>query len=276
MGSRLHLKIKTKKGRRLLLLAVAVLASALALWVIVHSVREERRGNERNIQPDWTYLSAAEGIPVYQDPTGKTAARWGVDVSTYQGNIDFAQLKNAGVEFAILRLGYRSSQEGILNLDDTFTRNAAGAAAAGMPIGVYFYSQAITQDEAEEEAAFVLENIRGLSLAYPVVYDQEEFTQDVARTDGLTGEQATANALAFCKRVEAAGYTPMIYMNEDWSVNMYDLEQIDQYLIWYADYGEEPSPASGFAMWQYSCIGSVVGIGSTHVDLDLWFYPVEK
>ena len=158
--------------------------------------------------------------------------------------------------------------------DDLFEQNIQGAADAGLHVGVYLFSQALSEDEAREEADYLLGLIEGLPVDYPVVYDQEEYTADQARTDGLTGEQATLNALAFCERVYDAGYIPMIYTNNDWAQNMYDMERLDHYPIWYADYTAAPSLTGGFAMWQYTDSGQVPGVTGP-VDLNLLFLPAE-
>lgn len=264
---------RKEKNYVVLFLTGAVLAIALALWLGLRGGGKSTTANAQNIQPDWSLLTQNDkGNPYYEDGKNGVVSRWGVDLSVYQGNVDFRKMKEAGVEFAMLRLGYRGHGSGEMLTDKCFTQNAAAAAEAGMPIGVYFYSQALSEAEAEEEADFVKENLKGIELNYPVVYDLEEYTQDDARTDSLTAEQATANACTFCKRVAEAGYTPMIYTNADWASRMYDMDALGQYLIWYADYAEEPTFPGGFAMWQYSETGVVAGVDSGYVDLDLWFY----
>ena len=198
----------------------------------------------------------------------------GVDVSTYQGTVDWAAVKDAGVDYVIVRAAYRGYETGKIVPDDLYEQNIRGAADAGLHVGVYLYSQALSEDEAREEADYLLGLIEGLPVDYPVVYDQEEYTADQARTDGLTGEQATLNALAFCERVYDAGYIPMIYTNNDWAQNMYDMERLDHYPIWYADYTAAPSLTGGFAMWQYTDSGQVPGVTGP-VDLNLLFLPAE-
>ena len=196
----------------------------------------------------------------------------GIDVSTYQGTIDWQAVKNAGVDYVIVRAAYRGYETGRIVPDDLFAQNIEGAAAAGLHVGVYLFSQALSEQEAVEEADYLLELIQGYPVDYPVVYDQEEYTADQARTDGLTGEQATKNALAFCERIYDAGYIPMIYTNNDWAQNMYDMEQLDHYPIWYADYTSSPDLSGGFAMWQYTDEGQVSGVQGP-VDLNLLFLP---
>ena len=148
-------------------------------------------------------------------------------MSTYQGTIDWNAVKAAGIDYVFVRAAYRGYETGRIVPDDLFAQNIEGAAAAGLHVGVYLFSQALSEQEALEEADYLLELIDGYPVDYPVVYDQEEYTADQARTDGLTGEQATANALAFCERIYEAGYIPMVYTNNDWAQNMYDMEQLD-------------------------------------------------
>jgi len=226
-----------------------------------------------NLQPDWSLLVTTEdGLRSYASSRTQIASRMGVDVSVHQGEIDWQQVKDAGIDFAMIRVGFRGYRTGALAEDSRFAQNVAGAAAAGLSVGVYFYSQALTEAEAEAEADFVLSRIGGTDVTYPVVYDLEEYAEAPARTDGLSGAQATANALAFCKKVEAAGYLPMVYMNGDWDARMYDASVLSSRLVWYADYTEEPTRSGGFAMWQYTNQGSIPGISSAYVDLDLMFY----
>ena len=201
----------------------------------------------------------------YEDD--KYTSRLGVDVSVFQGDIDWEQVKAAGYEFAILRIGYRGyGEEGTLNADEKFEKNLKNARKAGMDVGVYFFSQAVN----EEEADFVLEHLKGQELQMPVVYDPEHILEDEARTDGVTGEQFTQNAKVFCKAIEEAGYDAMIYSNMLWEAYELDLEKLSDYPVWYADYEELPQTPYRFSMWQYSSTGSVPGIDG-NVDLDIQF-----
>ena len=201
----------------------------------------------------------------YEDD--KYTSRLGVDVSVFQGDIDWEQVKAAGYEFAILRIGYRGyGEDGTLNADEKFEQNLKNARKAGMDVGVYFFSQAVN----EEEADFVLEHLKGQELQMPVVYDPEHILEDEARTDGVTGEQFTQNAKVFCKAIEEAGYDAMIYSNMLWEAYELDLEKLSDYPVWYADYEELPQTPYRFSMWQYSSTGSVPGIDG-NVDLDIQF-----
>lgn len=203
----------------------------------------------------------------YEDK--KYTSRLGVDVSVFQGDIDWEQVKAAGYEFAILRIGYRGyGEEGTLNADENFEQNLENARKAGIDIGVYFFSQAINEEEAKEEADYVLEHLKGQELQMPVVYDPEHILEDEARTDDVTGEQFTSNAETFCKIIEKAGYDAMIYSNMLWEAYELDLKKLSDYPIWYADYEALPQTPYRFSMWQYSSTGSVQGIEG-NVDLNI-------
>ena len=193
-----------------------------------------------------------------------------MDVSSYQGNVDWPAVKAAGADFAMLRVGFRGYGTGALVEDNAFAQNAADAAKAGLTVGVYFYSQAVTEEEAAEEARFVVERLRGTNVSGPIAYDLEFYTADEARTDDLTGEQATQNAIAFCDVIRQAGYEPVVYMNLHWAGSMYGMEELAHLPVWLASYGPVPALDRGVTLWQYSESGVVDGIEGP-VDLDLWF-----
>ena len=132
-------------------------------------------------------------------------------------------------------------------LDQEFHRNMENAQAAGFDVGVYFFAQAVNEEEAQEEADFVLENLAGYSLQLPVVYDPESILDDEARTDNVTGEQFTKNTQIFCAAMANAGYSPMIYANMLWEAFELDLEYLSEYPLWYADY--EPYPQTTLSFW---------------------------
>lgn len=267
-----------KKSKRLalLILLLLLLIAAAAAGVIIYHAQHSIIPNElglRNIQVDQTLLQTGGAFYAYENSDDNTTVSVGIDVSTYQGTIDWQAVKDAGIDYVIVRAAYRGYETGKIVPDDLYEQNIRGAADAGLHVGVYLYSQALSEHEAEEEADYLLSLIEGLPVDYPVVYDQEEYTADKARTDGLTGEQATLNALAFCRRVHEAGYIPMIYTNNDWATTMYDMERLDHYPVWYADYTSTPTLPGGFAMWQYTDSGQVPGITGP-VDLNLLFLPI--
>lgn len=202
----------------------------------------------------------------------------GVDVSEHQGQIDWQQVKDAGVEFAILRIGYRGMTEGGLNLDATFEQNYQGATAAGLKVGVYFFSQAITQEEAKEEAQYVVEALNGRELAYPVVFDwetpipSETLPAEDLRAYNMDGTVISAMAKAFCQEIQKSGYDPCVYTNKHMAYYTFDLEALKDYPLWYAEYQPAPSLYYDFRIWQYSATGTMPGISGT-VDLNLCFDP---
>ncbi len=207
-------------------------------------------------------------VAYYENGVKKTLT--GIDVSKWQGDIDWNKVKDAGIDYAIIRLGYRgTAPEGNCAMDPKFEDNIKGALAAGVDVGVYYFTQAITEKEAIEEANIVIESLRGYDITFPVIYDTEY--REGGRANDLSNRQRTACAKAFCETILAAGYTPMIYSSTNWSILDIDLEQLP-YDLWYAYYGEGKNiyyPYK-FAMWQYTDSGKVNGI-STNVDLNVCF-----
>ncbi len=223
---------------------------------------------------DFDYLETDEttGYKSFVDEENSVTARMGIDVSEFQGEeIDWKQVKASGVEFVIIRLGYRAyGESGALVMDAMYEENIKGALKAGLDVGVYFFSQAISAAEAVEEAEFVLKHLASYEIAGPVVYDTEEIKWDTARTDDNTTEEFTNYCKVFCDTVEQAGYDAMIYSNMKWMAFTLDMEQLKEYDFWYADYYEIPQCPYDYEIWQYSESGTVPGINA-NVDLNLWF-----
>ena len=216
-------------------------------------------------------LDESSMVMYYHDPAYTTSL--GIDVSAYQGEIDWRQVADAGVEFVMIRLGFRGyGKEGTLNLDKYFHQNLSGAKEAGLKVGIYFFSQAINVAEAEAEAAFVLENLAGAELDYPVVYDWEPVSNKSARTNGLGAEVLTDCAIAFCDAVSYAGYTPMIYYNLPVGYTRYDLSRLTAYDVWFAQYADEPTMYYDYRIWQYTDSGKIPGIEGK-VDMNIAFRP---
>lgn len=210
------------------------------------------------------------GIIKYENE--KYSSKFGIDVSKHQGIIDWKKVKKAGVQFAILRIGYRSyGEEGQLIEDESFKRNIKEAHKQGIEVGVYFFSQAKNKREAIEEAKFTIKLIGKNKLELPVVFDPEHIDGDVARTDKVTGKQFTKNALAYCKAIKKAGFKPMIYSNMMWEAYEFKMDKIKDYPIWYADYEKHPQTPYNFYMWQYSQAGQIDGIEGV-TDLDMYIY----
>ena len=201
------------------------------------------------------------------------SCRIGIDVSRYQGEIDWAAVKDAGVEFAMLRLGYRGYGTGKIVTDAYFETNLQGALENGIEVGVYFFSQAINEDEAVEEAQYCIDHLQDYDITYPIVFDWEPYDSSLnPRTDGLSDEMLTKCAVAFCEAVEDAGYESMVYSNLTYFYLHYDLSQLVDFPLWLAQYNETPTFYYHFDMWQYSSTGTVAGIEG-NVDLNIQFIP---
>ena len=215
------------------------------------------------------FSPAANGWLTYEKDGKKAAA--GIDVSFYQGEIDWEQVAAAGVDFAIIRLGYRGYSKGALQPDSKFEQNIQGALDAGLEVGVYFFSQAVTPEEAEAEAAYIINVIEGYEITYPVAFDWEPIAPgNNARTDGLDNDVLTQCAAAFCEKIRGAGYTPAIYFNQSLGYLRYDLRELTEYNLWLAEYDVKPDFYYHFDLWQYTHTGKVAGIeGEVDLDLDL-------
>ncbi len=197
-------------------------------------------------------------------------SRFGVDVSAHQKEIDWETAHASGVDFAMIRAGFRGYGSGELCEDERFRENMEGALSAGVDVGVYFFSQAVTAEEAVEEAEMVLSLLDGYDVTYPVVYDWEIITTDAARTDSVSVAMLTDCTVAFCETIKAAGYTPMVYQNKRTSLLKLDLQEVTGYDFWLAEYNEEATFYYHYDMWQYSSTGRVPGIEGD-VDLNICF-----
>lgn len=193
----------------------------------------------------------------------------GIDVSEHQEEVDWQAVKAAGMEYVIIRVGYRGYGEGTLNLDAMAQSYYEGAKAAGLKIGAYFFSQAMNTAEAEEEADFLLDAVADWEIDLPLVFDWEYISSD-ARTADMDPRTLTDCTIAFCERVKAAGYTPMIYFNQSQSRYLLHLAELKQYDFWLAMYSDRMTYPYKLTMWQYTCTGQVPGI-EKEVDINLWF-----
>ena len=201
-------------------------------------------------------------------------SRLGVDVSEYQGIIDWETVATQNVRFAMVRMGARAwGSRGQILTDSRWEENLSGAKAAGLQVGVYFFSQAISVAEAEEEARFVLERLDGQALDLPIVFDWEFAPAEDARTADVTPQMLNSCAIAFCEAVKAAGYQPMVYFNPDLARRMLDLPLMQKqgYPFWLAMYSNSMTYPYRVDMWQYTSGGSVQGIEG-FVDIDLMFF----
>lgn len=291
---------RTQRHRRtpvFLLLFAAVLVAGL-LAAVIYSLRPVKAPDPEpdphegqvyiNDGASMVWHTPLEGVPVSgveQDEfvrdgeriryTGASyATRWGVDVSNYQGSIDWQALKAQGIEFAYLRLGLRGyGEQGTLYTDRSFARYYEGARAAGIDVGVYFFSQAVTVREAADEALFALELLNGRALDLPVYYDWEPVSADDSRTAGYDGRYLTAGAAAFCNIIERGGYTAGVYLNRQQGYYRYDLRSLAGRSLWVADYADYPDFYYAYDVWQYEHQARLDGVGEI-VDLNLEFRPV--
>ena len=240
-------------------------------------------GTERNQLQNGDFIWAADHPDRLVYTGSQFRTRFGIDVSAYQNRasanetIDWQAVRSDGVEFAMVRIGLRGYSSGKISEDAFYRQNIEGAMAAGIETGVYFFAQAITVEEAIEEADFVIERLRGLNINGPVAYDWE-MHDSTYRVYGTSPEMATACAIAFCKRIQEAGYTPMIYAGTYVSYVKYDQGAIAPYLCWYPEYKSESSeklcPTLYYQpdYWQFSSKCSVAGIGG-NVDVNIQFLP---
>ena len=224
---------------------------------------------------------AVNGAAEDADGTENTAlqfdngsARLGIDVSKWNQEIDWEAVKDAGVEFAIIRCGYRGASTGALVIDPRYKENIEGAISAGIPVGVYFFTQALDEIEAVEEASMVIRLIEDYDVDYPVFLDSES-AGGRGRADGLDSDERTRAHRAFLQTIEAAGYETGVYASRNWLNDRIDMTQLSDYRIWLAEYADAPTyDEHYYHMWQYTSKGTVDGI-STNVDLNLCYMNID-
>lgn len=205
---------------------------------------------------------------------GQVVSYKGIDVSQHQGVIDWQQVAADGVQFAFIRAAYRGyGYSGRLVADANFDANMKGATENGIKVGVYIYSQAITPEEAVEEANFVLERVAPYNVECPIVFDVETVAEPSGRMNLISPEERTNYALLFCQTIENAGYRPMIYYNTEMGAMKLDLAKLEGYDKWFAAYTDEFYYPYAYDVWQYSSKGSVAGIKG-NVDLNISFVPI--
>lgn len=287
--------MKTAVKYRLILIAIAVLVLAAAVVIVALSLRPEPVDpHEGQVYIydgfDWIWMTPLPGVEAnsltaedFSDRSGcptYTGSDYqvlrGIDVSEHQHEIDWAQVAASGVDYAYVRLGYRGYTEGGLFEDPYFRANVEGALANGLQVSVYFFSQAISVQEAIEEAEYVLARIRDYNITLPVVYDWEKINgETAARTDNLDFSILNDCAVAFCDTVKNAGYEPAIYFNRHLGYYGYDLSRMTDYDFWFA-LPESSFPNFYYAvdMWQYSFTEQVPGI-TGETDMNLMFIPLE-
>ena len=283
---------RNKTALILVIVILAALAAALVIGLLSKKEPEDPHKGQVYIYDgfDWIWMTPLEGVPAnelteesFSPNDGRieyTGTDYdvlrGVDVSEHQLDIDWKQVAASGVDYAYIRVGWRGYTEGGLFEDVYFERNIQGALDAGLHVGVYMFSQAVTVQEAIEEADFVLERIGKYNVTLPVVFDWEKIEAAEARSHGLTMELRTDCARAFCETVKSAGYVPCVYFNRNLGYYGYDLTRLTDYEFWFS------LPESGFPnfyyacdMWQYSFTETVPGIAEP-TDMNLWFIAKPK
>jgi len=259
----------TKHRRLGCVLAIAWAILTLVCIILLNTCLFDRTDSREPAPMEPSYYDRngfrqVDGRYVYEGEDG-VARTTGVDVSDHQGAIDWYAVAADGIDFAMIRVGWRGNTEGNLHADECFEQNYAQAREAGLACGAYFYSQATSEQEALEEAAFALDLLSGRELDYPVTFDYEP--NDGNRIAGIDGQTATACAKAFCDAMRQAGYEAALYGN-GYDLSYIDISQLSDVRIWYAEYGSVPSWSGPYFMWQYTASGSVNGI-ETPADLNL-------
>lgn len=190
----------------------------------------------------------------------------GIDVSKYQGNIDWGAVAASGINFAIIRVGYRGSSSGALVQDPYFKKNISGATKAGIKVGLYFFTQAVNEAEAVEEASMAMSLASGYKVTYPIFIDTESASG--GRANGLSKSARTAVVKAFCQTVRNGGYKAGVYASKSWYANQLNASALNGYCIWVAQYNSSCTYSGKYDMWQYSSKGSVSGIKG-NVDMNI-------
>ena len=286
-------KRKPKKGVSPLYIIIALAALLLAVYAVVqHFNRRAEIENDPHYGmvevfngESYVWVVPEEDVPkntlkkddFATDPDGNITyvggeykASRGVDVSEYQGDIDWQAVYDSGVRFALLRAGGRYYGSGELYSDDKFLENLEGARSAGLQVGAYFFSQAISAAEAREEARYVLQLIGERELDLPVFFDWERVEDANARTNALDNETLTECAVTFCEEIKTAGFEPGVYVYNGTGYYGYDLSCLQDYMLWCASVGSYPYFYYAHTVWQYSFRGAVPGI-NVECDLNMMF-----
>ena len=288
--------VKKRKRRRLPHHAVAAGLAVLLLFLLL-SARHDEAALPQKADPgepvqvhdgaNDVWITPAKGVAVSplrpenfsEDSNGWPVYRGrdfialrGIDISEYQSDIDWTQVRRAGIDFVIIRCGYRGYEKGTLCPDSAFAAHAAGAYEAGLQVGAYFFSQAVTPEEAAEEADYTLTLIRDCHVNLPVMIDWERVSADTARTNAVDITDLTDIAQAFCETIEKGGYDAGIYFNRQLGYYAYDWSRLQDYAMWVADYNAWPDFYYTPDFWQYSAGSQVPGI-SIQTDMNLWLLP---
>lgn len=231
-------------------------------WVLINPYLEQNTYDFTNL------LKKSDKMAYYDN--GRSVSYLGADLSKYNGEADFTALKEAGIDFVMLRLGSRGYGSGQIMLDEKFEEYISKAAGAGLEVGVYFFSQAITAEEAVEESNFIIQTLANYKITYPVAFDMEYVQNDKARIEALSREEKTAVAKAFLENTRVAGYKPIIYGTKEWLIKQIDLTKLTNYDIWLSQPKDIPDYPYKFQMWQYTLEGKASGVEGD-VNLNICF-----
>lgn len=269
-------KKKTSKQLKTYLAILLPVLAVLLLLAVILTLGKFNAERPAETQPSTTTTvaedstDAAETEPEETQPPESTEPpRVGIDVSEHQKNIDWEQVKASGVDFVMIRLGYRGYTEGRLYMDTYFDQHYRGAKEAGLDVGVYFFSQATTVKEARSEARFVLTVLGWRELDMGIAFDWE-FVNGDARTAAMDGRTMTDCAITFCDIIADAGHSPLVYFNQYQVDNYYILDDLTAYDFWLAKYADEMNFDYPVKMWQYTDSGTVPGI-PIPVDVNLYW-----
>lgn len=262
------------RKQRLIRIGTVCICFAVLLFAVISIVsnaeREEQEtaveGEMSSCPYDFSNLSSSGFLKSYSDDTYTSLQ--GIDVSAHQEAIDWAKVKTAGIDFAMIRCGYRGYETGKVYKDEYFDANIQGALNNGIQVGVYFFSQAVSTDEAREEANFTLDCIRSYNITLPVVFDLEE-PESTSRVINQTAMENTTNASTFLHILSDSGYTPMVYNSTSLYSELFEESYLQEFETWVAEYDvDAPTYPYDFQMWQYTSAGTVDGVtGSTDMDL---------
>ena len=227
---------------------------------------------------NWKYLKYDDDGRLHYTGDDDYTVRRGIDVSEFQGQIDWEKVKKAGYDFVFVRAGHRTFHTGSLERDTRAIKNLTRAQKAGLDVGVYVFSQAVTIEEAIEEAELCLDVIEEskVKITLPIVFDPEIQIEYDARINYISNDQFTNNAVAFCETIKDAGYTPGIYANCSTETDILNMSRLENAEIWYADYNSVPESPYRFTYWQYTNTGWVDGIPEAETDLNFWFVKKEQ
>lgn len=220
---------------------------------------------------DFTKIEEKAGLKRYME-NGRDTSYTGVDISKHTGKVNFASMKAAGVDYVMIRLGSRGYSTGQISLDENFKENIEGAIEAELDIGVYFYSQAVSPEEAIQEANFVIQNLEPYRahVKYPIAFDMEYVSNDKSRIEGLSREDKTTVTATFAEGIKVAGYVPMIYGGKEWLLKEIDLAKLQDYDVWLSQEGDIPDYPYLYTMWQYDTNSVLNGIDGG-ADLNICF-----